>query len=275
MLTLSSAALVEKNLLSSDGVWMLLVKVDLPDGVTTFRVCSNTENIAWPKKALTAGPAVDKGSGKVGIPVSTHGYSTGDQVLLEGTTNYDGLHTVDATSSTNEIVFTATYTAETFSVTDTVGRVWLAFPFEIDEISDSNKNTVPQVELRVGNVSRAIQYYLDIGDGGVGADVTLYVVHSKHLELTAAEIEYGFKCVDCKSDAKWVHFTLGAANPYLMRFPRSRFLKGYCRWTFKSTECGYSGGLTTCDKTLTQCRLRSNSARFGGFPGVGYGGVHA
>lgn len=42
-----------------------------------------------------------------------------------------------------------------------------------------------------------------------------------------------------------------------------------CPWVFKGTECGYTGGLTTCNKLYTDsggCSGRSNQHRFGGFP---------
>lgn len=42
-----------------------------------------------------------------------------------------------------------------------------------------------------------------------------------------------------------------------------------CPWVFKGTECGYSGGLTTCNKLYSDsggCSGRSNQHRFGGFP---------
>jgi len=61
------------------------------------------------------GVAVNKGGGKVGLPSTEHGLSTGAIVHLEGTDNYDAIYTVDATSSNNEIVVTATYVAETFT----------------------------------------------------------------------------------------------------------------------------------------------------------------
>ena len=39
-----------------------------------------------------------------------------------------------------------------------------------------------------------------------------------------------------------------------------------CRYRrFKGTRCGYSGGLTTCDRSYTQCSARGNTANFGGF----------
>ena len=65
-----------------------------------------------------AGAAVDKGAGKVGIPSTAHGFPTGQEILIAGTTNYNGVQTVDATSSANEIVITDTFAAETFAITD-------------------------------------------------------------------------------------------------------------------------------------------------------------
>jgi hypothetical protein len=62
--------------------------------------------------------AVDKGGGKVGIPVTTHGYSTGEGVKIIDTTNYDGYYIVDSTSTANEVVIVATYVAETFAGTE-------------------------------------------------------------------------------------------------------------------------------------------------------------
>jgi hypothetical protein len=64
--------------------------------------------------------AVDKGGGKVGLPCNGHGFETDDTVIISGTTNYDGTYTVDSTSSTNEIVVTAAYVAETFAGTELV-----------------------------------------------------------------------------------------------------------------------------------------------------------
>ena len=60
--------------------------------------------------------AVDKGTtpATVGIPVTAHGYQAGDGVLIQGSDNYDGYYVVEDTTSTNEIVITAAYTAETF-----------------------------------------------------------------------------------------------------------------------------------------------------------------
>lgn len=38
-----------------------------------------------------------------------------------------------------------------------------------------------------------------------------------------------------------------------------------CPWTFKGTECGYSGESSSCDKTYDRCAVLSNTDNFGGF----------
>ena len=37
-----------------------------------------------------------------------------------------------------------------------------------------------------------------------------------------------------------------------------------CPWSYKGTECGYSGTLGVCDKSYEACQLRSNEDNFGG-----------
>ena len=66
---------------------------------------------------LFRGDVVNKGGvpNKVGIPVIAHEVSAGDHIRIEGTKNYDGTYTVDATTSEDEIVVESAYTAETMS----------------------------------------------------------------------------------------------------------------------------------------------------------------
>lgn len=69
---------------------------------------------------LDAAAAVNKGSGKVGLPSTAHGLASGAPVVISGTTSYDGAYLLDRSTSANELVITKTYTAETFSITDSV-----------------------------------------------------------------------------------------------------------------------------------------------------------
>lgn len=69
-------------------------------------------------------------------------------------------------------------------------------------------------------------------------------------------------------------------NETVFSFDVERILGGYstqspnttfdvnCQWVFKDERCQYSGGETTCDKTLTACQTRSNVVRFGGYPSI-------
>jgi len=72
--------------------------------------------------SINSEAAVDKGGGKVGIPVTDQPFATGEILTITGTTNYDAVdHIVDADSSTDEVVIVYAYNAETFSSTDKIG----------------------------------------------------------------------------------------------------------------------------------------------------------
>jgi lambda family phage minor tail protein L len=155
------------------------------------------------------------------------------------------------------------------------GNTWTRFPFQIDEIGEDGKGEVPRIRILVSNVGRSMQALLEEYDGISDATVNLYVVHSDNLDETDPVVEYAFEVQKVTAAEDWVTFELGAENRFNVRCPRTRLLKNFCRWDFKSTECGYSGGETACDHTLSRCRELSNSERFGGFPGMGSGGVYA
>jgi lambda family phage minor tail protein L len=151
------------------------------------------------------------------------------------------------------------------------GFTWQAFPFELDEISENSKGEIPKVQIKVSNVRRQMEYYLEQADGGVGSTVTIRVVHSKHLDLTSPEVELVFEVTGTKANATWATFTLGATSPYNRQIGQ-RVLKSFCRHNFKDARCKYGGAATECDHTLTRCRQLGNSVNFGGFPGVGMNG---
>jgi lambda family phage minor tail protein L len=201
-LPLSAAAYLEKNSLESDGAFLLLLEVDLPDS-SVLRLARNPSDIEWN------------------------------------------------------------------------GNTYQRFPFELDEIGDSSKNEVPSVGIRIGNVTRAIQAFLEQYNGLTGAEVRILVVHSAHLDVATPEVSLTYQVVGCSADNQWVSLSLGASSPFMRRFPQARLLLNHCRWKFKSTECGYAGAETTCSKSLGRCQQLANSPRFGGFPGVGRGGAYA
>lgn len=80
-----------------------------------------------PDTVIDNAVAVDKSGGKVGIPITGHGFSVNQKIILNGTTNYDGTHLVDADSTTNEVVIIDTYNAESFIGTEDVLMNWAFF----------------------------------------------------------------------------------------------------------------------------------------------------
>jgi len=55
----------------------------------------------------------------VGLPAAAHGLAAGTRVVVGATSNYDGVHTVDVSSTADEIVIAAAYVAETFTGAET------------------------------------------------------------------------------------------------------------------------------------------------------------
>jgi len=227
------------------------------------------------------------------------------------------------------------------------GHEYTAFPFQLEPAKMSSKGEIPSYTLRVGNITRILQPYLQALDGGNGSTVKITVVNSELLSETYTELEVTCDVLACQSTAEWVVFTLGAPNPLRRRFPLDRYLALHCRFHYNLPsdnypECGYVGkdiegitlssgnpvsieitghgfvtgdlitfiditgtielngnsyiitktnannftlddtdgddftaytsdgtaGFSTCKRTLADCRLRGNSVRFGGFPGM-------
>jgi phage-related protein len=150
---------------------------------------------------------------------------------------------------------------------------WISFPFEIDNIGEPSKGELQSVALRVSNVGRAIQGYVDQADGGVDAEVTIHVINGTDLAQTGTYVTLAFTVGSSLCDENWVTFTLTSIDPFRRKFPKNRCLKNYCNFQFKSVFCGYSGGATECDHSLTRCKELGNSSRFGGFPAIGTDGL--
>lgn len=90
-----------------------------------------------------AGPAVDKGSGLVGIPCTGHGLDAASVIRIERSQNYNTKYLVHADTTANELVITETYTAETFTGNEfiysaIVGTIAAPITFAYEAGSDGN-----------------------------------------------------------------------------------------------------------------------------------------
>jgi len=200
---LSPQTVVDKNALSTDAVFLVLLEIQIPDTPTVYLV-NNTEDIIWN------------------------------------------------------------------------GKTWQNFPFELQDINQGTDGSVPTWVVKISNVNRAIEQYLQRYDlylkqhGIDGNEITciIRVVNNKDLGNLEPITEHEAILSQPTTDPTWATFNLSAKSPYNRQFPPRKILKSFCAWQFKSVQCGYTGTAQYCDKTLTTCRLLENSQRFGGFPGV-------
>ena len=205
MLTLSQAAVYEKNRIESPNAWLILLEITIPvenDVPIVLRLVRNTDGIIW-----------------------------------------NGLE-------------------------------WTAFPFELEPPKQSSKGEMPNFTIRVSNVTRTIEAYLEQAGGGVGAEVRIMAVLSEHLELTTPELDEIFSVQSVSYDENFVSFVLTGAVNLFKRVPLRRYLKNFCPFQYKGPECKSQSGYATCNKSYSDCRIRGNAARFGGEPGIPQGGIY-
>ena len=160
------------------------------------------------------------------------------------------------------------------------GNTYKAFPFELSVVEVGSTGQIPRVTLKVCNITRFLTPYLNSLNGGLESTVTVTVVNAGLLSESYSELDMDFTVMGCEADAYWVTWTLGMANPLNRRFPLYRFLANHCAWTFTggvavgvNVECAYVGVETTCNRTLSDCVARANTARFGGFLGMQSDGI--
>jgi lambda family phage minor tail protein L len=154
------------------------------------------------------------------------------------------------------------------------GETWVAFPFELNDYKQTSGEEFPQLTIRVSNITRAVEGYLEQAGGGVGATVRIMIVMSAYLSETTPVEGEEFTVQSTSYDQNWVTFTLSGAVNLLHRVPERRFLKNWCPFQYKGLECRATSGLPTCDRSLKNCQERNNAVRFGGEPGIPMGGLY-
>jgi lambda family phage minor tail protein L len=149
------------------------------------------------------------------------------------------------------------------------GVTYDPFPITFDGIKENNQGQIDSVSVKVGNISRLIQGYLETYDLR-GKKVTIITVWASQLGDSNANIKDIFYIDSYSANEDEVNFTLTTKFDVLnVQLPQRRFLRSYCQWKFKGAECGYSGGETSCKKTKTDCKEnKDNYERFGGFPSI-------
>ena len=153
------------------------------------------------------------------------------------------------------------------------GNLYQAFPFDIGDISENTDGSDPSVQLKVDNTSQVLQYRVEEANGANGTEVVLYVINTEALSNTP-ELEEHFVVTKTDVDQQYITFTLGTEYSARTRRPLRRYMKSNCPFKYKGIVCAAVSEYETCNHTLTDCRLRNNSERFGGFQGIDQKGVY-
>jgi phage-related protein len=150
-------------------------------------------------------------------------------------------------------------------------QTYTAISIKISPIDSNSDGELSHVNLSISNVDRIMQPYLEEHDGGIDAEVNLKIVDLEQLTEDYTELSMDFIILGTSATEEWVNFTLGAAITIRKPFPPNTYISNHCMFQPNSPECGATIDVTTCKRTINDCRGFNNSARFGGFLGLGKG----
>ena len=187
--------------------------------------------------------------------------ATNQPIYLYTIDDYDG--------SSNDLNFAEYDTDITYD-----GITYTRFPISHETISGNTEGSIDTVVVSVSNISRLIESYLEDYDLR-GKKVTIKTVWANKLADASAYMDDIFYIDKYTASQDAVSFTLTSKFDLLsVQIPSRKYSRNYCSWVFKSTECGYAGGETTCSKTKQRCKVLANYTRFGGFPSIPTGRIY-
>ena len=170
------------------------------------------------------------------------------------------------------------------------GNSYMRFPIEATGFEYSGNGQLPRPKVQVSNIMGTITaLLLSLPSGLEGAKFTRVRTLARYLDGAnfpgntnpygapdpTAELPREIYYVDRKvvETRDVIEFELAAAFDLAgIRAPKRQCIANVCQWVYKSTDCGYTGGLAACDKTLAACKAHFGTYAelpFGSFPGVG------
>lgn len=150
------------------------------------------------------------------------------------------------------------------------GQLYTKYEITHASISENTSGEVNKVSLTIGNASRFMQSIIESYDIR-GKKVEIRLVWSNLLADTAAYLKDTFYIDSYSADQVTFNAVLAPKYDLLdLKLPRRLYNRNHCGHVFKGTECAYAGADSTCEKTQTDCRSKSNYSRYGGFPSIPY-----
>lgn len=148
-------------------------------------------------------------------------------------------------------------------------QTYTAVNMEINPPQTDMGGGAKNFQITIQNVDQIMVADLENGEF-LDRPVELFVVHTDHIATTSNFIpKIRGLVIEASTREDWATFTCGTYDLRGAVVPRGTYCRERCRWIFKSDECGYAGGQTSCDKLLATCdTTMSNLDRYGAFPGM-------
>lgn len=143
-------------------------------------------------------------------------------------------------------------------------------PADFDLNIRNSRGQPMSVELSCKDPTKFIITKMDEMAGGVQSRITLMTINSARLNEEPEMLEE-FEVLTANTNDFDISFSLGAANPLAIKFPKHRQMRDRCTWRFKGYGCQYTGAAAKCSYTLEGvdgCKAKSNQVNFGGLRGL-------
>lgn len=181
------------------------------------------------------------------------------------------------------------------------GQTYEPFPLQATGFEYNGNGQIPRPKIVVANVTGIISTLVLLYQDLIGSKVTRKRTLVKYLDAVnfpggvndtedpTAEFPEEIYFIDRKSaeSREAVEFELAASfDVQGVKLPKRQIIQNVCPWTYRGTECGYSGTnyfdakdapvtsstADVCGKRLSSCKKRFGETEplsFGGFPAAG------
>ena len=167
------------------------------------------------------------------------------------------------------------------------GQTYDPFPIAGSGFEVTTQGQLPRPTVSVAALDGRVGALIASLDDLVGAIVTRKRALVKYLDAAnwnggnpSADPSAGFEddiwILEQKTSESFdvITFSLSALTDFQgLKIPSRLIQTSTCPWTYKGTECGYAGAISSCDRGLTTpngCRAHfpTGALPFGGFPGA-------
>ena len=120
-------------------------------------------------------------------------------------------------------------------------NLYTAVPFTVDDTEMSLDGKFPEYRLQIGELclTSDLRTRIQATSGLVGSVVRMRVVHSMHLALTDPAIDESAEVLSAEITLDAVTLVLGIPSLLSRRFPRDKYVPGFCRHKFGGALCQY------------------------------------